>query len=80
MFLRTIDALAPLSNNILIVHTLAFLFSFEVSGLIWKFVEILPRSFGGENIPKEIGDKSVTSNNFSLFEINLFKVDLQDEI
>ena len=54
-----VDALAPLSNNILIVHTLEFLFSSKFTGLIWEFVEILPRSFGGKITPKVIGDKSI---------------------
>ena len=41
--LRTVDALAPLSNNILIVRALQFLFSSEVTGLFWELVEFLPR-------------------------------------
>ena len=48
--LRTIDALAPLSNDILIVHTLEFRFSSEAPELVCKFVEILPRSLGGKTV------------------------------
>ena len=59
MSLRTIDILAPLSNHILIVRSLDFLFSSEVPGIIREFVEILPLSFGGKITPKGIGNKSV---------------------
>ena len=72
MSLRTIDALASLSNTILIVHTLEFRFSSDVSGLICEFVEILLCGFGGKITPNVIGDKSVTLNNCSLLEIHLF--------
>ena len=65
-----IDALAPISNNILIVHSLEFLFSSEFTGLIREFVEILQRSFRGKITPKVKGDKSVKLNNCSLFIFN----------
>ena len=67
-----IYALAPLSNNILIVHSGEFRFSSKVPGLIWEFVEILPRGFGGRITPKVIGDKYVALMNCSPFEFNLF--------
>ena len=75
-----VDALAPLSNHILIVDTFEFLFSSEVVGLIWEFVEILPHSFGGKITPKVIGDKAVAWKNSSLFEFNFWLVGLHDEI
>ena len=53
-----IDTLAPLSNNISMVHTLEIVFSSEVPGLFREFVEILPRRFGGQITPKVIGNKS----------------------
>ena len=65
-----IDALALQSNNILIVSTLEFSFLSEVTGLIWEFVEILPRSFGGKITLKVICDKSVALIDCSLFEFN----------
>ena len=68
--LRTIDALAPLSNKILIVSTLEFRFSSEVPGLFWEFVEISPRSFGGKITPKVMGDKSVAFIDYLLFEFH----------
>ena len=67
-----INVLALLSNIILIVCTLEFLFSSKVPGLIWEFVEILPRGFGGKNTQNVTGDKSVAINNCSPFESNLF--------
>ena len=80
MSLRTIDALAPLSNKILMVYTLEFLFSSEFTGLIWEFVEILPRCFGGKITPKVIVGRSVEFNNCSLLSLNFYWVGLQDEI
>ena len=71
MSLHMIDALAPLSNNILIVLTLVYFFLSGVVGLILEFVEILPCSFGDKITPKVIGDKSVALIDCSLFEINL---------
>ena len=67
---HTIDALAPLSNGILILHTLEFLFSYVVPGLIYEFVEFLPSGFSGKITPKVLGNKSVAVNNCSQFEIN----------
>ena len=72
MSLSKIDALAPLSNNILTVHSLEFQFSSEVPGLIWEFVEILRRGFRDKITPKLLGYKSVALNNCSIFEIDLF--------
>ena len=69
--LRMIDALASLSNNILIVYTLEFSFSSEFTGLIWEFDEILPRSLGGKITPKVIGVKSVELIDCSLFNFYL---------
>ena len=69
--LRTIDALAPLSNKVLIACTLEFRFSSEAPGLFLEFVEILLRSLGGKIILKVIGDYSVALIDCSLFEINL---------
>ena len=80
MSLRMIDALVPLYNNILIVRTLEFIFSSEVIGLFWKFVEIFPRSLGGKIEPKVIGDKSVALIDCSLFQFSFNYVDLEDEI
>ena len=71
MCLRAIDALAPLSNNILIVCTLGFLFSSLVPGLIWEFVEFLPRRFEGKIISKVMDDKSVIAHYLNLFLIRL---------
>ena len=68
-----IDAQAPLSNNILIVHTFEFLFTSVVPGLIWEFVEFLPRGFRDEIIPIVIGDRSVAVDNCSLFELKLYR-------
>ena len=64
--LCTIDTLALISNNVLKVYTLDFLFSYVVSGLIWEFVDFLPRRFGGKITPKAIGDKSVAMKYCSL--------------
>ena len=80
MSLRTINAPAPLSNNILIVCALEFRISSEVSRLFWVFINLLPRGFGGKITPKVIGDKFVALKNCSLFEINLVYVGLQDEV
>ena len=65
-----IDTLAPLSNNVLIVPTLDFLFSSKVVGLIQELVEILLHSFGGKITPKVIGDKSIELIDCSIFEFN----------
>ena len=70
--LRTIDALALLSNNILKVCTLLFLLSSEVPGLIFEFVEFLQHGFGVKITLKVIGYKSVALNNCLVFKINLF--------
>ena len=48
------------------------LFSFKVPGLFWEFVEFLPCRFRGKITTKVIGDKSISLNNCSLFDINLF--------
>ena len=67
-----INALALLSNNILIVCTLEFRFSSKITGLFWELGDFLMHSFGGKIRPKAIDNNSVVWNNCSLFEINLF--------
>ena len=62
------------------VHILEFLFSSEFTGIIGEFVEILPHSFRGNITPKFLGDKSVALIECSRFEINFYRVGLQDEI
>ena len=81
MLLCMIDALAPQSNNILIVYTSEFLFSSKVTWLIWEYVKFIPRGFGVKITPKVISDKSDTINIFAHYlKLIYFKVDLQHEI
>ena len=56
-----IDVLAPLSDNILIVQSLGFLYSSEVPGLIW---ESILHGFGDKIITKSICNISLALNKF----------------
>ena len=65
-----IDALTPLSNNILIVVCTLVFFLIRSSRINLICLN-LPRRFGDKIIPKVIDDKAIASNNSALFEIDL---------